>query len=262
MQTRRQGLRYLRQVAASAEGSRLDAELLERFVASNDQAAFTGLVERHGPLVMRVCRRVLRNHHDAEDVFQATFLVLARKARDIRQRDSLAGWLYRVAYRLAVKHRAAARRQAERQPLPARPREAEDQAAWGDLRTVLDEELDRLPERYRTPLRLCCLAGCTRDEAARRLGCTLGALKMRLEHGRQLLRTRLARRGVAVPGAFLAPWLFAAGRTSAALSPHLSGLAELGLAAGAGKELLFGVAAVLMSLVGMAVGLRISPHAS
>ena len=204
-------LKYLRQISGPVDGGRLDAELLERFVAAHDEAAFARLVERYGPLVLGVCRRVLRNHHDAEDAFQATFLVLARKARHIRRRDALAGWLYRVAYRLAVKHRAAARRQAERQPPPARPREAEDQAGWGDLRTVLDEELDRLPERYRTPLRLCCLAGCTRDEAARRLGCTLGALKMRLERGRQLLRNRLARRGLALSAVLLAVLLNFAG---------------------------------------------------
>src|SRR5262245_34530274 len=115
-----QALRYLRQIVAPADGSQLDAELIGRFVASHDGAAFARLVERHGPLVLGVCRRVLRNHHDAEDAFQATFLVLARKARKIRRRDALAGWLYKVAYRLSVKLRASAerRQQAERHPPP------------------------------------------------------------------------------------------------------------------------------------------------
>jgi DNA-directed RNA polymerase specialized sigma24 family protein len=103
-----QTLRYLRQIAAPADGSRLDAELVERFVAAHDGAAFARLVERHGPLVLGVCRRVLHNHHDAEDAFQATFLVLARKARHIRRRDALAGWLFKVAYHLSVKLRASA----------------------------------------------------------------------------------------------------------------------------------------------------------
>src|SRR5262249_30309876 len=124
METRLLGqvLRYLRQIAAPADGSRLDAELIERYVSSHDGAAFARLVERHGPLVLGVCRRVLHNHHDAEDVFQATFLVLARKARHIRQRGALAGWLYKVAYHLSVKFRASAerRRQVERQPPTAR----------------------------------------------------------------------------------------------------------------------------------------------
>src|SRR5262249_33654641 len=108
MQTRPlgQALRQLRQIAAAADGSRLDAVLVERLSPSNEGVASARLVERHGPLVLGVCRRVLRNHHDAEDAFQATFLVLARKARDIRQRDALAGWLYKVAYHLSVKLRA------------------------------------------------------------------------------------------------------------------------------------------------------------
>jgi RNA polymerase sigma factor (sigma-70 family) len=283
MQSRPRGraLRRLRQIATSAEGSPLDAELIERFVASNDEAAFARLLERHGPLVLRVCRRVLRNHHDAEDAFQATFLVLARKARDIRKRDALAGWLYRVAYHVSVKLRAAARRrrESEQQPPAARQQSSDDPIAGSDLRRVLDEELDRLPEKYRAPLQLCCLAGRTRNEAARQLGCTLGALKMRLERGRQLLRARLARRGVTVPAALLvllahhasagpalattsvkASLIVAAGKTSAALSAPVFTLADLGLSAGAGKELLLAAAAVLLSIVGMAVGLRISPH--
>jgi RNA polymerase sigma factor (sigma-70 family) len=144
-----QALRLLRRIAVPADGSRLDAELLERFVASRDGGAFARLVERHGPLVLGVCRRVLRHHHAAEDCVQATFLVLARKARYIRRRDALAGWLYKVAYHLAVKLRASAerQRQSERRPPPARPQPADDWFTRGDLRLALDEELDRLPDK-------------------------------------------------------------------------------------------------------------------
>src|SRR5262245_33034106 len=108
-----QALHYVRRVSAPAAGSPLDAELIERFVASDDGAAFARLVERHGPLVLGVCRRVLRHHHDAEDVFQATFLVLARNARRIRRRNALPGWLYKVAYHLSVKVREDAQRREQ-----------------------------------------------------------------------------------------------------------------------------------------------------
>src|SRR5262245_28063528 len=203
METRTLGqvFRYLRQIAAPADGSRLDAALLERFVAAGDEAAFAGLVERHGPLVLGVCRRVLHNHHDAEDAFQATFMVLARKARNIRRHEALAGWLYKVAFHLSMRLRASIerRRQAEQRVPPA----AAEPILWSDLRMVLDEELDRLPEKYRVPLLLCCLEGRTRDEAAEQLGCSVGALKMRLERARQLLRTRLARRGLSVSATIL-----------------------------------------------------------
>ena len=203
----------LRSTAAPADDRRLDAELIDRFVAADDDGAFARLVERHGPLVLGVCRRVLRHHHDAEDAFQATFLVLARKARHIRRRAALTAWLYRVAYHLSVKLRGSAgrRRQSERQPPPVAQPPAEDPVAWGDLRLALDEELGRLPDRYRVPLLLCCLAGRPRDEAAARLGWTLGTLKMQLERGRQLLRTRLARRGLTLSALILnAAVLFAA----------------------------------------------------
>jgi RNA polymerase sigma factor (sigma-70 family) len=277
-------MRYLRQIATPADGSRLDAELIECFVASQDEAAFARLVERHGPLVLGVCRRVLHNHHDAEDAFQATFLVLARKARHIRRRHALAAWLYKVAYHLAVKLRTSTdrRRQAERHPVLAREKPPDDQIAWGDLRLVLDAELARLPEKYRAPLLLCCLAGRTRDEAAEQLGWTLGTLKMRLERGRQLLRTRLTRRGLTVSAVLLAMLLaqhasaspvpvglatatikasslFAAGTTSAALSAQTVSLAAVGLSAGASKAKLL-VAAVLLGLLGLAGGWLVADH--
>jgi RNA polymerase sigma factor (sigma-70 family) len=150
-------LRHLhRTTAVPAEGVS-DAELLERFVTRRDECAFELLVWRHGAMVLGTCRRILRHHHDAEDAFQATFLLLARKARSVRRGAALAGWLHRVARRVALRARGQAGRAA--QPLgegPAAP-EAESAAVWADLRPVLDEEVGRLPEKYRLAVQLCYL---------------------------------------------------------------------------------------------------------
>jgi RNA polymerase sigma factor (sigma-70 family) len=277
-----QAVRYIRQITAPADHSRIDRDLLERFVATHDEAAFARLVERHGPLVLGVCRRVLQHHQDAEDAFQATFLVLARKARSLRQRDSLSSWLYKVAYRLSLKLRATTqkRRQAEQQRPAAPPQVVEDQHTWAELRLVLDEELLRLPEKYRAPLLLCCLQGRTRDEAAEELGWTLCTLKMRLERARQRLRTRLARRGLTLSGTLLpmllaqqataypvpavlatttvkAALLFAAGKVSAALSAQVVRLAALGLSTTrAGKAAMVLAVAVLFGLIALVVVLQ------
>lgn len=188
--------RTIRRPATPADDSPPDGALVERFVTSSDETAFAALVRRYSPHVVRVCRRVLKHHHDAEDVCQATFLVLARQARSLRRRDSLSGWLYKVAYHLAVKLRASVERR-RRSESNAPPKADEGEPTWDDLRPMLDEELARLPDKYRVPVLLCCLAGRTRDEAAGQLGWTPGTLKMQLERGRQLLRTRLARRATA-----------------------------------------------------------------
>jgi RNA polymerase sigma factor (sigma-70 family) len=189
-----------------------DGRLLQRFVRDRDQDAFTQLVTRDGPLVLGVCRRVLRDYHEAEDVFQATFLVLARKAAGIRKPESLSCFLHGVAYRLALKARVEAdrRRQRERHIVPPEPAEEPD-LSWREVRTLIDEELLRLPERLRLPLVLCYLEGETQDEAARRLGWPRGTLKRRLECGRDRLRIRLTRRGVT-----LGAGLFAAALTPSA----------------------------------------------
>ncbi len=198
-------LRHLRSVAASQGADLSDRELLQRFAARRDQMAFEALVGRHAPLVLGVCRRVLHNDHDAEDAFQAAFLVLARKAADVGRHGSVAGWLYRVAYHAAVRARAqSARRERREQQAP--PRESPDlleDVTGRELLAVLDEELQRLPEDRRVPLVLCYLQGHTCDEAARQLGWSLRTLKRRLDEGRRGLRARLARRGIALPAALL-----------------------------------------------------------
>ena len=148
-----------------------DSALLERFVAHADQDAFTALVERHGPMVLGLCRRVLRRAHDAEDAYQATFLVLARKASSIRKKDALASWLHGVAYHAAANlRRAEIRRNARLSPRQeAIQADPAAEATWREVRTAIDEELALLPQRYRAPLILCYLEGRTRDEAARLL---------------------------------------------------------------------------------------------
>src|SRR4051812_2127035 len=158
---------------SDVEGSLSDRQLLDRFVGARDEGAFAELVRRHGPMVLAACRRVLRHEQDAEDAFQASFLVLARKAGSVRQGDSVGGWLYRVAYRLALRARAVGCRRRE-QLTPAgeevttpgvlgaltQPRSPHE-----SLRTALDEELRRLPEQYRTAAVLCYLEGRTQAEA-------------------------------------------------------------------------------------------------
>jgi erythromycin esterase len=232
------GIRQFIRGLAVAEANRdlPDGELLRRFAAGRDQAAFAALVRRHGPMVLCVCRRVLGSWHDAEDAFQATFLVLARKAGTPAWQSSVANWLYLVAYRLARKARAQAAGRAvrERRATAREGVDAAEEMTWRELRAVLDEELARLPERYRAPLVLCCLEGTTRDEAARRLGWPLGTLKKRLHRGRELLQSRLTRRGLALSAALFTP-LLAQGGARAAVPAALARstvLAAEGFAAG------------------------------
>jgi RNA polymerase sigma factor (sigma-70 family) len=175
-----------------------DEQLLERFVAWGDPVAFETLVVRHGPRVLGVCRRVLGSSQDAEDAFQATFLVLVRKAGSIRERGSLGPWLQGVARRIAMRARARNARRAryERQGTAEAVEEPSNDVVRREVQPIVREELDRLPENYRQALRLCYLQGLTTEEAARRLECPSGTLKWRLARGRELLRERLARRGL------------------------------------------------------------------
>src|SRR5262245_59291090 len=179
-----------------------DAELLERFVRGHDEAAFELLVRRYGAMVYNVCRRVLRDDHDAEDAFQASFLILARKAASLGRREALPGWLYRVALRVALRARARVPALVGAEfPEPAA--EDPDSVLWQDLKSVLDEEVGRLPEKYRLPVVLCYLSGLSTDEAACRIGVPRGTVLSRLAWARERLRGRLARRGVALSAALL-----------------------------------------------------------
>ena len=191
-------LRHLTRLPQPFAGA-ADALLLERFVAGRDEAAFELLLRRHGPMVLNVCRRLLPDPHDAEDAFQAAFLILARKARSIARGTSVAGWLYRVAYRAALRARGLRARRAGREAtgveeLPAPPA---GEPGGHELRRVLDEEVNRLPARLRAVFVLCCLEGKTGAEAARELGCPAGTVSSRLTRARERLRDRLARRGLA-----------------------------------------------------------------
>jgi RNA polymerase sigma factor (sigma-70 family) len=182
-----------------------DGQLLARWAADRDSHAFAALVWRHGGIVWQVGRGVLRQREDAEDVFQATFLVLARKAGSLRGRESVAGWLHQTAYRLALKTRTATARRLRREDQTAQITVADplEELTVREARTILAEELRRLPASYREPLLLCLYEGATQDEAARQLGCSLSTLKRRLERSRELLAERLSRRGL-VPESTLA----------------------------------------------------------
>src|SRR5262249_38693160 len=166
--------RLLEMVAAKEAHAAPDQQLLDRFVRNREETAFTALVRRHGPLVLAVCRRVLRHEQDAEGAFQATFLVLARKAASINKRASVGSWLYQVAYHVANKARKRTnnRRKREERAAARRQGDALDEVTGRELLAVLDEELQHLPERGREALVLCYLQGLTRDEAARQLGCS------------------------------------------------------------------------------------------
>jgi RNA polymerase sigma factor (sigma-70 family) len=214
-----------------APASESDAELLERFADRGDEMAFTSLLQRHGPLVWGVCRRMLAEEHAAEDAFQATFLVLVRKARSVSKRGSVRSWLYGVALRVAVRarQRENVRRLREQSVLP---RQSDDEPAFSHVQPILDEEIGRLPEKYRLPVILCYLEGMTNDEAAQQLNCPRGTIAIRLARARDRLRVRLIRRGLALSAAMLAAML-ADNAMSATVPPSLSIQTSKAILAGA-----------------------------
>jgi RNA polymerase sigma factor (sigma-70 family) len=183
-----------------ARAESTDAQLLEEYISRRDQAALATLVERHGPMVWGVCRRLLREYHDAEDAFQATFLVFVRKAASIASRELLANWLYGVACQTALKLRSTTARQRQRErPVTTMPEPAvSEQELWHHLQPFLDQELNRLPSKYRAAVVLCDLEGKTRKEAAHQLGLAEGTVASRLARARGMLAKRLTRHGLAV----------------------------------------------------------------
>lgn len=218
-----QVLRQLRRlVGGPSTATTTDAELLQRFVRERDESAFADLMDRHGPMVLGVCRRMLGDAHAAEDAFQAAFLVLIRKAHTIGNREAIGPWLYRVAFRLALRARGSFDR-TRFQPLEVETMDTHQPASEPgirELRPILDEEVHRLPEKYRAPIVLCYFEGRTNQEAAELLRWPIGTVMGRLSRARDLLRGRLARRGLALSSASLAA-LFSPADALAALPAAL-----------------------------------------
>src|SRR5262245_26385759 len=212
-----------------AMGSWNDGQLIARFLGGDESSedAFRVLIHRHGPMVLSVCRRVLGDEHAAEDAFQLTFLIFVKKAGTLRDRSLLTNWLHGVALRVARKARGqdARRQSVERRAAEsaADPRRDSDEI---ELRLVIDEEIRRLPERYRLPLVLCHVEGLRHDEVAHRLGCPIGTVESRLSRARQQLRARLTRRGLSPTASVMAAVL-----RPSAVSPVAPSLAEATLRA-------------------------------
>jgi RNA polymerase sigma factor (sigma-70 family) len=253
--TRPHGVPVLREIRQLIGGGPLtglpDGQLLDRFVAGREEAAFEAILRRYGRLVLGVCRRVLADPHSAEDAFQATFLVLVRKAASLDRHKPLGNWLYVVAYRLALRARAnAARRRAEEaRAALSRPEATVPTGAGDDLLVAVDEELHRLPERHRAPLVLCYLEGRTNDQAAEALGCPRGSMAWRLARARDLLRERLVRRGLLFPAAGLVAALAGASASAAVPAPllHATARAAVWFASGAASPAPVSAAAVTLA---------------
>jgi RNA polymerase sigma factor (sigma-70 family) len=242
-------LRHLRRTVRSPDADDTDARLLERFLRHRDEAAFESLVLRHGPLVLGVCRRILANEHDAEDAFQATFLVLVRKGASIRKRRTLGPWLYGVAHRTALEaRRAMARRRAKEAEVV--PRAEAFAEGSNDLREVLDRELAALPDRYREVVVLCDLEGKGRREVAQELGCPEGTVASRLTRGRSLLGKRLARYGLAT-GALAAVSQEAVSAALVSATVRAAGSFAAGQAVAAGARVSFLVERVVRAMLVM-----------
>jgi RNA polymerase sigma factor (sigma-70 family) len=198
-------LHYLRRLGSGGDGSLEDAQLLGRFLTNRDESAFTMIVQRYGAMVWGLCVRRLGETPEAEDAFQATFLVLVRKAASLRGPQLLGPWLYGVANRTALKLRGQRTRQAAQESsLPEQLADEQPESMAAELRPMLDEEINRLPTKYRLPVLLCYLQGVSCEEAAERLGCAKGTVFSRLSRGRDLLRRRLIRRGLDVSAGALA----------------------------------------------------------
>ena len=197
-------VRSLRRTLDATNAAALsDDDLLARFRESRDPAAFEAIVRRHGPRVFAACRRVLTDPADAEDAFQATFVVFMRRPGAVRGGQALSAWLFAVAHRVALQARAVRKRRERLEAKSPARRETVSDWSWREACAVLHEELDRLPDATRLPLILCYLEGASRDEAAQQLGRTLNSVKKSLEKGRETLRKKLARRGVTLSAGLL-----------------------------------------------------------
>lgn len=237
-------LRYIRRMAEPQQVGRIsDGVLLERFYSRRDEDAFVMLLKRHGPMVMGVCQRMLPDAHDAEDVFQATFLVLVRKARSISQPERLAHWLYGVAYRTALRARcdAAKRRFHEHRAAESRDSTLNGDFMWRDLRPILDEEINRLPQRYQAPVVLCYFGGKTKEEAARILNLPVGTVSSRLARARQKLRVRLNRRGLTLSAGIVASALTSQSMATPVSTLLIEATTKAGLAIAVGHTLASGL---------------------
>lgn len=236
-------LRYLRHLAkAPGDSQTPDQELVERFLQQRDQSAFEALVRRHGALVYKVARRLLHQEQDAEDVFQATFLTLARKASSLRKPGSVASWLHGVAHRLALQMRAAGiNRSAHESRVAVRRTDQLAEITVREAQELLDDELRCLSAKYRAPLVLCYLEGATRDEAARQLHLSLATLKRRLERGRELLRIRLEHRGLTVASALSGLLLTESAAQTAVPGPLVASTVQAALLIAADKPLVAGL---------------------
>lgn len=229
-------VQHLRRTALGDAAGMTDADALELFVRQHDEAALAVLV-RHGPMVWSVCRRLLRSHHDAEDAFQATFLILVRKAATIQHAELVGNWLYGVAHQTAVKARAmAAVRSVRERPAAQAPEPAAMQEPlWDDQKSLLDQELSRLPEKYRVLIVLCDLEGSTRKDVARQLGCPEGTVAGRLVRAREMLARRLARQGLTLSAALLGGVLSAQGASAAVPATVMSSTIQAATLLAAGQ---------------------------
>jgi RNA polymerase sigma factor (sigma-70 family) len=230
-------LRHLQTLGAGRhEPETTDRQLLDDFAGQRDESAFAAIVSRHGAMVLGVCRRVLGHEQDAEDAFQATFLVLARNSVSIRKREALAEWLHGVAYRTAMKaKRSAARRRSHEDQVRHSTPEAVSNPRWDEVQAVLDEEIRRLPEPFRSAFTLCVLEGKSGPQAAAELGCKEGTVSSRLTRARRLLQQRLSRRGIQL-GTLLAALSVAESASRAALPAALAQAASrFGLLVAAGE---------------------------
>jgi RNA polymerase sigma factor (sigma-70 family) len=228
-------LRHIRRLAGGAAPERTDRQLLDDFAGRRDEAAFAALIARHGEMVLRVCRRVLGHEQDAEDAFQATFLVLARNTASIRQRETLAGWLHGVAHRTAMKAKRTAARRRRREGLSRSPAPASPPALmWEEVRTVLDEEVGRLADPFRSAFVLCVLEGKTGPEVAAVLGCKEATVYTRMNRARRLLQKALAARGIEL-ASLLGALAIAEGAAQAAPAALIRATVGFGLLVAAGE---------------------------